>query len=321
MVAAIGMAGIAQTASAAGPPLPVAKNGNPVKVFASGVAIPTQIAFKGKVAFISGGAEGKVKGGLYYVKPGSTKPKRVPGTPRVAFGVTWHHGHLYVNVGTRILVLRGWTGSRFKHSRTLVGFKRSKFTSFSGLEFGPNGRLYTGVGVQFDAKAGNRAYANSVISIDKRSGKIRTVSTGLRQPWMLTFVKGIRSPYFSVLGQDTPKGTKAPDLIVKATQGANFGFPRCNWYNVKVCRKLHFTKPLLTFAAADPSPSPMGITAKSHKLFVAMFGNQSIMVTNTAGAKPKDFVTGFVAPALLAHYHAGYLYMGDLTGQVYRVKA
>jgi glucose/arabinose dehydrogenase len=330
-VALIGMAGIAQTATAAeGPPLPVAKNGNSVKVFATGVSIPTQIAFKGKTAFISGGAEEKVKGGLYYVSPGSTKAKRVPGTPPVAFGVTWHHGHLYANFGTSIRVFHGWTGKRFKFSKTLVALKPSKFTNFSGLEFGPNGRLYTGVGLQFDAKAGNKAYANSVISIDKRSGKIRTVSTGLRQPWMLTFAKGSSSPFVTVLGQDTPKNTKAPDLIVKATQGANFGFPRCNWSNFKSCRKMGFKQPVLALGPANPSPSPMGITAKGHKLFVALFGGMTaktgpvgpeIIATNTTGTKISDFVTGFVAPVLLAHYHGGYLYMGDLTGQVYRVRA
>lgn len=329
MTVVIGLAGMAQSATAAGPPLPVAANGKKVSVFATGVAIPTQVAFKGKTAFIAGGAEGKTKGGLYYVSPGSGKAKRVAGTPPVAFGVTWHRGHLYANFATSIRVFSGWTGKRFRKSRTLVSFRPNQFTNFSGLEFGPNGRLYTGVGLQFDAKAGNKAYANSVISIDPRSGKIRAVSTGLRQPWMLTFVKGIRSPFVTVLGQDTPKNTKAPDLIVKATQGADFGFPRCNWSNFKSCRKMHFDPPVLALAAADPSPSPMGITAKGHKLFVALFGGLTarsgpigpeIMATNIKGSKIRDFVTGFVAPVLLAHYHAGFLYMGDLTGTVYRVR-
>jgi len=328
--ALIGLAAMAHTATAAAPGLPVAENGKPVKVFATGVAVPTQIAFKGKTAFISGGPENNKPGGLYYVSPGSKKAKRVPDTPPIAFGVTWHHGHLYANFGTVIRVFHGWTGKRFRFSRTLVSFKPKNFTNFSGLEFGPNGRLYTGVGLQFDAKAGTKAYANSVISIDKRSGRIRTVSTGLRQPWMLTFVKGSRSPLVTVLGQDTPKGTLAPDLIVKATPGANFGFPRCNWSNVKACAKLHFKKPVMTFAAAEPSPSPMGITAKGEKLFVALFGGLStdegpigpeIVTTSSHGGIVRNFVTGFKAPVLLAHYHGGYLYMGDLSGKVYRVKA
>ncbi|MBN8870005.1 MAG: hypothetical protein J0H66_09015 [Solirubrobacterales bacterium] len=329
MVALIGMAGIAQTATAAGPPPPVAKNGNPVKAFATGVAVPTQIAFKGKTAFIAGGAEGKVKGGLYYVSPGSAKAKRVPGTPPIAFGVTWHKGQLYANFATSIRVFSGWTGKRFKKARTLVSLSPKRFTNFSGLEFGPNGRLYTGIGLQFDAKAGNKAYANSVVSIDPESGKIKTVSTGLRQPWMMTFVPGVSSPFVSVLGQDTPKNTEAPDLIVKATPGADFGFPRCNWSNFKTCKKKGFKQPVLALGPADPSPSPMGITAKGRKLFVALFNGMTaktgpvgpeIIATNVNGSKISDFVTGFVAPTLLAHYQGGYLYMGDLTATVWRVK-
>jgi len=320
-VAAIGIAGMSQSASAAGPPLPVAKSGNKVSVFATGVAVPTQIAFKGKTAFISGGAEGKLKGGLYYVSPGSKKAKRVPGTPANAFGVTWHHGHLYANFGAVIRIFSGWTGSKFKQSRTLVRFNQKRFTNFTGLEFGPNGRLYTGVGLQFDHAASKLPYANSVISIDRHSGSIRSVSTGIRQPWMLAFVKGFNSPFVSNLGQDLPKGTKAADYIAHATPGSSFGFPKCDWSNVKSCVKRGFKKPSIIFPAADPSPSPMGISAKGRKMFVALFGSQKIISTDLKGTKQSDFVTGFVAPVLLAHYHAGFLYMGDLTGQVYRVKA
>ncbi len=329
-VALIGVAGIAQTASAAGPPLPVAKNGNKVKVFATGVAVPTQITFRRKTAFISGGAEDKIKGGLYYVSPGSSKAKRVPGTPPVAFGVVWHAHRLYVNLGTEIRVLRGWTGKKFRHSRTLVSFNPKNFNYFTGLEFGPNGKLYTGVGLQFDHKASKRPYSNSVVAINPRSGKIRTVSTGLRQPWMLTFLKGMSSPLVTVLGQDQPKNTQAPDLIVKATPGADFGFPSCNWSNFKSCRKMGFKDPVLTLGPADPSPSPMGITHKGGKLFVALFNGMTaktgpvgpeVITTNVKGSVIRDFVTGFVAPLVLAHYQGGYLYMGDLTGQVYRVKA
>lgn len=321
---------MAQSAAAAGPPAPVAVNGQKVTVFSTGVAVPTQIAFNGRTAFISGGAEGKLKGGLYYVAPGSKQAKRVPGTPAEAYGVAWRGSSLYINYRSKIDVLSGWNGKRFKKARTLIAFNPKRFTGFSGLAFGPDGRLYTGVTLQFDHKGSKFPYANSVVSINPKNGSIKTVSTGLRQPWMLDFVKGIRSPFVTVLGQDLPKGTQAPDLIVKATQGADFGFPSCNWSNFTSCEKKHFKAPVLALGPNDPSPSPMGITSKGRKLFVALFGGLTgksgpvgpeIMTTNVTGTLIRDFVTGFVAPVLLAKYHSGYLYMGDLTGTIWRVRA
>jgi glucose/arabinose dehydrogenase len=325
-----GVAGLTQSAGAAGPPLPVAANGNPVSVYAGGIAIPTQVAFKGKTAFIAGGAEGDTSGGLYYRLPGSPAVKRVPGTPKAAFGVVWHGHKLYVSVGKKIRVLSGWTGKRFKHARTLSAPRPAKkFNGFNGLGFG-NGRLYAGITLnekREHSRDSNR-YSNSVVSLNPRTGKIKTVSKGLRQPWMMTFVKGIKSPFVTVLGQNEPADTQAPDLIVKAKQGANFGFPSCNWSNPAVCGK--FDKPAMTFDRTASQPSPMGIAARGRSLYVALFNGRApeggeaagpeVIRTNLNGSKIAQVMSGFVAPIVLCSYNAGYLYVGDLTGQVYRVR-
>ncbi len=39
------------------------------------------------------------------------------------------------------------------------------------------------------------------------------------------------------------------------------------------------------------------------------------------GGAPKTLVTGFVAPVVGLGVHNGWVYMGELTGQVFRVKA
>jgi glucose/arabinose dehydrogenase len=325
-----GIAGLVPSAGAAGPPLPVASNGNPVSVYASGIAIPTQVAFKGKTAFIAGGAEGETSGGLYYRLPGSSAVKRVPGTPKAAFGVVWHRHKLYLSVGKKIRVLSGWTGKRFKHARTLSAPRPArKFNGFNGLGFG-NGRLYAGITLneKREHSRDSNIYSNSLVSLNPRTGKIKTVSKGLRQPWMMTFVKGIKSPYVTVLGQNEPADTLAPDLIVKAKQGANFGFPSCNWSNPAVCRK--FARPAITFDRIGSQPSPMGIAARGRSLYVALFNGRSpegggsggpeVIRTNLNGSKIEQVMSGFVAPIVLCSYNAGYLYVGDLTGQVYRVR-
>lgn len=327
-----GLAGSVQMSAAedppAGPPPPVAANGNPVSVFATGVATPTQIAFKGGTAFIAGGvhAPGEPGGGLFYVSPGTTEAKKVPGTPGNAFGVAWKGDSLYVNYGTKIRALSGWNGSKFSKARTLIAFNPKKFNGFTGLAFGPDGRLYTGVTLQFDHNRSKRPYSNSVVSISPKGGKLKVVSRGLRQPWMLAFPKGFKAPFVTVLGQDLPKGTKAPDLIVRATQGSNFGFPSCNWSNYDRCAK-KFTEPVLALAP-PPAPSPMGIAAEGRKLYVALFNGlhtkqgpvgPEVITTNVNGTKIRDFLTGFVAPVILTAHHDGFLYAGDLTGTVYRV--
>lgn len=310
------------TADAAGPPLPVANNGNEVKVFATGVAIPVAYAFAGKDTFIAGGAEGNTKGGIYVVKPGSAKAKKVPGTTSNAFGVAWSGGKLYASLGTSIAVFSKWNGKRFKRRETILKAGED-FTGFNGVAIGPDHRLYAGVTLEFDHKASKKKYANSVISVKKSGKDMKVVSTGLRQPWQMAFAKGQRSPIVTDLGQDKPKGTRAPDLIVKATPGSDFGFPNCTWANARTCRK--FDLPILILGPQPESPSPMGIAAKGKKLFVAMFGGlkttgPEVITTNVRGTVIRDFLTGFVAPVLSTAVHKGFVYAGDFTGRIYRVK-
>ena len=62
------------------------------------------------------------------------------------------------------------------------------------------------------------------------------------------------------------------------------------------------------------------ISAKGRKMFVALFGSQKIISTDLKGTKQSDFVTGFVAPVLSTAVHKGFVYAGDFTGRIYRVK-
>lgn len=311
---------VSSTAEAAGPPLPVANNGNEVKVFATGVAIPVAYAFAGENTFIAGGSENDIKGGIYVVRPGSTKAKKVPGTTSNAFGVAWSGGKLYASLGTSIAVFSKWNGKRFKQRKTILKATKKDFTGFNGIAIGPDHRIYAGVTLEFDNKASKKKYANSVISIRKSGEGLKVVSTGLRQPWQMAFAKGQRSPIVTDLGQEKPK---APDLIVKATPGSDFGFTKCNWSNAKTCKK--FDLPILILEPQPAGPSPMGITARGKKLYVAMFNGlkttgPEVITTNTKGTVIRDFLTGFVAPVLSTAVHKGYVYAGDFTGTIYRVK-
>jgi len=318
-------------AEAAGPPpLPKASNGAKVKRFASGVAVPTQVAFSGRNAFVAGATEGPFKGGVFVVRPGSKKAVRIPGTVRSAFGIVAKGGKVYVSSGRKVVAYSRFNGKRFRNSKTIYQGPK-KFNGLGGLAIGPNGRLYGGVSLnqKYDHQADPSKYGNSVISMTRTGKDVRVVSTGLRQPWMLTFAPGIRDPFVSVLGQDLPQNNGAPDLIVKATPGADFGFPECNWSNAQTCED--FTEPFLKLDA-QPGPkkslnqqSPMGIGAIGSKLYVALFGGTAkagpqVMTVKTDGTGVKPFLTGFVAPVLSVHTHKGFVYVGDLTGQIYKVR-
>lgn len=318
-------------AQAAGPPpLPKAVDGAKVERFASGVGIPTQIAFSGRNTFISGAAEGPFKGGVFVVRPGSKKAVKVPGTPKSVFGIAAKAGRIYISSARRVIAYSRFDGKRFRNHKVIFQGPK-KFNGFSGLAIGPDNRLYAGVALnqKFDHKADPSLYGNSVVSMGLAGRNVRVVSKGLRQPWMMTFAPGVRDPFVSVLAQDMPANNGAPDLIVKARPGSNFGFPKCNWLNAKTCKGA--TRPLVRLEARPgrkdslSQPSPMGIAAAGKRLFVALFTGlpktgPQVMTMKTDGTGIRPYMTGFVAPVLSVAVRKGDLYAGDLTGTIYRVR-
>ena len=58
---------------------------------------------------------------------------------------------------------------------------------------------------------------------------------------------------------------------------------------------------------------------------MALFGGLGqgpvVVSMNTAGKQIKPFLSGYVAPVLAVGTRSGYVYTGDLTGAIYRVKA
>ncbi|MBN8866716.1 MAG: hypothetical protein J0H98_04115, partial [Solirubrobacterales bacterium] len=334
VLAALLTTGLVAPASAAAadgpPPLPKAANGAKVKRFATGVGIPTQVAFSGKNAFVAGAAEGPFKGGVFVVRPGSKKAVKVPGTPKSVFGIAAKSGRVYVSSGRNVIAYSKFDGRRFRNSKRIFTGPK-KFSGLSGLAFGPNGRLYGGVSLnqKFDHVADPSPYGNSVLSMSRTGKDVKVVAKGLRQPWMLTFAPGIRDPFVSVLGPDLPRNNGAPDLIVKAAQGSDFGFPACDWLSITTCDGK--TEPLVRLEA-QPGPknslnqqSPMGIGAIGSKLYVALFNGTAeagpqVMKLKTDGTGTAPFLTGFVAPVLSVATHGGFVYVGDLTGTIYKVR-
>jgi hypothetical protein len=308
-------------ASAQGPPPPTSTNGKPVRTVATGVTTPTAFAFTQSTVFAGSGPDESGQGaptGLFTLAGGTAT--RVPGTPPIVFGLAWHGGRLYVSTGARIVAFGGWDGTRFASRRTIAS-PRQPFAGFNGLAFGPDGRLYAGVGFRVDYPKRDRSrYAQSVVRMSATGKNLRTVARGLRQPFQLTFVRGVRFPYVGVLGQET--GRIPDDAIVVARPGQNYGYPRCHFGRPRTCRGFATPKILLAGHA-----SPMGIGAIGRRLYVSLFGGlkgdgKPVVATVPArGGRPKALLQGFAAPVIALGVHRGTVYVGDLTGTVYAVEA
>jgi glucose/arabinose dehydrogenase len=321
----LGLAVPAAAQAAGPPPLPKAASGAKVSRFATGVGVPTQITFSGRNAFIAGATEGPYKGGVFVVKPGAKKAAKVPGTVKGAFGIVAKSGTVYVSSGRKVIAYSRFDGKRFKRTRVIYSGPKN-FTGFSGLAIGPNGRLYAGVSLnqKYDDVADPSRYGNSVVSMKRNGKNVKVVARGLRQPWMMTFAPGVKDPFVSVLGPDQPLNNGAPDLIVKAKPGSDFGFPECTWLQITTCDGKD--EPLVTLAAQPgedgslSQQSPMGIGAIGKRLYVALFTGMQVKTLKTDGSGVKPFMTGFVAPVLSVATHKGSVYVGDLTGSIYKVK-
>lgn len=319
LLAIVGLLALTASAQAAtAPPLPVASGGQTVEVVAKGVPTPTAFAFDGETIFAgSGPTEGTGAGGLFVLSDGQAK--LVANSPKFVFGLAWHGSTLYVSTGPTIVAYEGWNGTAFSSSKTIYKGKKG-FSGFNGLAFGPNGRLYAGLALDenYDHSKDPFPISQGVVSMTAAGKGLKVVARGLRQPFQLTFPSGSSSPYVSVLGQDEGKAPR--DQIVVAKSGENFGFPSCVWLTekAKACKK--FDKPKIFL---PPHASPMGISSIGKTLYVALFGgtdkHPEVVTIPTSGGKATPFVTGFAAPVVGLNIDKGSLYVGDLTGTVYKI--
>jgi glucose/arabinose dehydrogenase len=243
-------------------------------------------------------------------------------------GLAWHKGALYISGGSigpngpkfQILKWSGWNGKQFtKRHAIYTGPK--KFSGFNGLAFGPDGRLYVGVSLADgnDHGPAKTPYAYDVLSLLPNGKGLKVVASGIRQPWQLAFAKGSSAPFVSDLGQDS--GAKnPPDFVLKVKQGDNYGFPQCNRTPKSKCKG--FTKPFRSFR---PHTDIMGLAIIGNKLYMTSFLGSTgkageVFSMPLKGGKLTPVVNGFVAPTVGLGQHNGFLYVGELTGQVFRVK-
>jgi glucose/arabinose dehydrogenase len=321
-------AAVAQAASGPPPP-PRSPSGKTVTQVAigGGIATPTSFAFgKGQVFEGDGGIP---NGGVYLLKGGTAV--KLPGSPAFVAGLAWHKGALYVSGGTptsktsadfSIQKWSGWDGTKFASQKVIYKAPK-KFQGFNGIAFGPNGRLYVGVDLGLtdgnDHGPAKTPFVYDILSIKTNGKGLKVFATGMRQPWQMVFPKGSSAPLVSDLGQD--KGAKnPPDFVLKVKKGDNFGFPTCNQTVASKCTA--FAKPFKKFG---PHTDIMGMAIIGKTLYMTSFLGQNgkggeILAMPLKGGPVKvvtELAGGIPNVGLGQQGHS--LYLGALTGQVYKV--
>jgi glucose/arabinose dehydrogenase len=318
--------------AAAGPPPPTSANGNAVQLVASGLKTPTSFAFGGGSVFEGDGGNSSgnapPNGGVYVLKGGTAT--ELPDSPAFVAGLAWHGNALYISGGYltstgakfQLLKWSGWNGTSFAHRQAIWTAPKGN-QGLNGIAFGPDGRLYVGVDVGLlnnnDHGPAKTPYVYDILSLKANGHGLKVYATGIRQPWQFVFPKGSSTPLVSDLGQDS--GAKnPPDFLLNPSPGDNFGFPECNWTSKKACTDL--AKPFKMF---KPHTDIMGLAALGKTLYMSSFAGANgkageILTMPLKGGAVKTLVSGFVAPVVGLGLNGSWLYIGELTGQVFRVK-
>lgn len=298
---------------------------------AAGLQTPTSFAVgAGKVFEGDGGSESsKVpNGGVYLL--GGGKGVKLAGSPNFVSGLAWHKSALYVAGGTitkqgPVWALQRWSGfNGSTFAKRKVIWKAPKgFAGTNGIAFAPNGRLFLGVDVGLTdnndhGPATMSPYVYDILSFKADGSDLKVFATGIRQPWQLAFEKGSNDPFVSALGQD--KGAKnPPDFVLRVKNHDNYGFPKCNWTKGSPCKG--YTKPFQMF---PPHTDIMGMAIIGKKLYMTSFLGAKgkageVFSMPLTGGKLTPVVTGFVAPTVGLGTDGTSLYIGELTGQVFKV--
>ena len=315
------LAGTASAASA-----PVTRSGKPAQLVASGVATPTSFAFGDKQVFMGDGSTPPAASfaGVYVLKNG--KAVKLAGSPGFVAGLAWNAGTLYVSASTKILAWSKWNGTKFTSRKTVYTGPKG-FTGFNGLAFGPDGRIYAGVGLSQtnDHSPATTPYEYDIVSLTTAGKDLKIVARGIRQPWQLVFPANSASFYVSDLGQDQG-ATNPPDFLLNVSAGDRFGFPTCNWTVISACQ--NFVTPYLFF---PPHTDPGGLGIIGSRLYISEFGFAlpAEVISVGLGAYQQRVELSHFAPGhdvIGLGTHDGWVYVGETAvsasnpGAVYRFK-
>jgi putative membrane-bound dehydrogenase-like protein len=251
-------------------------------------------------------------------------------------GLAWKNDELYISSLGKVEALKDSDGdgrgdgpadARRVLAEGLPSMVLSPHSNNS-LTFGPDGRLYFGVGATSDDGVETRQFASAIVSISPDGGDAKVFARGFGNPFEVAF--NSRGDMFAGdnSGQNGPDGAPAPDEFNHVQQGQDYGFVPRDPLN-----QAGKTAPTMAF---EPHSTPTGLTFYDGKAyppefldnaFIALWNKGDVirirLLPNGQGgytSVDSVFGSGFLYPIDIVVGPDGNLYIADFgTSVVYRV--
>src|SRR5918992_3855489 len=213
----------------------------PLRKMTSSGCVPSS----GSTAGRSAGHQAAASDGVWLVRRRGGRPRQVVSGLASALGLVWHRGELYVSHivpphnGGRVIALSGFDGRRFRRRRVVVDGLPTGLHRVDSLAAGPDGRLYLGVGSEFDAQRSPHPMSGTVVSFRPNGGGLQVEARGLRNPYGLAFVPGTRRLLVSEHGRDDLglyRPVEEVNLVDPRGPARWYGFPECWGQGGSACR-------------------------------------------------------------------------------------
>jgi glucose/arabinose dehydrogenase len=324
-----------------------------VERFARGIPHPSNLAFdpSGRLWVTSAGHLTARADGVWMVPRRGVRPRHVVRGLFSALGLLWYGGELYVSHVSpyatvsasghtgRVVAYSGFDGRRFARERVVVDGLPTGRHRVDSLAAGPDGRLYLGVGSEFDARRSSKRLSGTVVSFRPDGSDLRVEARGLRNPYGLAFIPGSAQLLVSEHGRDDLGLHRPPEevnLMRTAGRARWYGFPECWDQGGSRCRGA--VRPLVRLA---PHSAPGAVVVArrfgrfGRSAFVARYGSSfsdfpsggdvvRVTLPRRGPSRVRRFATGFGLqdPLGLALGRGGGLYVSRWShGSVVRLVA
>ena len=171
-------------------------------------------------------------GDLNYITPDNVGQNPPPDQLFHAVGMAFHDGKLYISDSGRISILSDSDGDGNYDTVTPIveGLVSLRFEGHSnnGIAFGPDGKLYVGVGATSDHGPLQEPMEASILRMNADGSDLEVFAHGLRNPYDLTFTPDgdLFTADNNATEIDRTLRFIPPEELDYIQQGGDYGFPR-----------------------------------------------------------------------------------------------
>ncbi|MBI3244515.1 MAG: PQQ-dependent sugar dehydrogenase [Chloroflexi bacterium] len=252
-------------------------------------------------------------------------------------GLAWSEAGLYVTEIDKLVLLKDTNGDGVADESQVIvdGFPGEEyaFHQSNGLTFGPDGRLYIGVGSTTDHRPETHPLAARILSVNPDGSDLKVYATGLRNPFGIIPAPG--GGFFAIDNgssgcidtatqvDDCSNKIDVPEELNYIVEGKDYGFP--NYFGIPP-QDSGTQPPVVTFV--DHS-APAGIdfyagdafpTKYKGQLFVSLWARNEIHSVRVfridsehfVGAS-RLFISGILGPSALLNSPDGGLYVASFS--------